>query len=262
MSRGKKRILIAFCIIPAILLLGIVWIVWGGISNPAGRGCIGEISTPKGFERVAVDAGSIGEYIRRIPLQKRGSHMKYFDGRIAYGQYFGYAVLDIPMLSSIEQCADAVMRIRAEYLWESGQYGQIHFHSVSGKNQKYGGGSDRNSFEAYLRKVYGNSNTTSLRREMSPKDIRDIAPGDVFVYESPRPGFYGHAVLVADVARNYRTGQTAVMLAQSSTPALTMHIIRDILHPFHSPWVILDDSSDGVFISGIYFGKDDLREWP
>ena len=45
--------------------------------------------------------------------------MHYYDGSLAYGQYFGYAVLDLPMISGIEQCADGVMRMRAEYLFPS-----------------------------------------------------------------------------------------------------------------------------------------------
>ena len=261
MCKRKKKAIVFVCLIPAIILLGIIWMVWGGISNPAGRGNIGDISTPGGFVRVPVEADSFGEYLRHVRLQKRGSHMKYFNGKIAYGQYFGYAVLDVPMLANSEQCADAVMRMRAEYLWENRQYGQIHFQTVSGKEQRYDGGPDRDAFERYLMTVFDRSNTTSLRREMKPKDINNVAPGDVFVYESPRPGLYGHAVLVVDVAHNARTGQTAIMLAQSSTPALTMHIIRDILHPVRSPWVILGNSTEGVSISGIHFGKDDLRSW-
>lgn len=259
---SKKRVILGIIYISlAVIVLGIVWMVWGGVSNPGGRKTVGEISPPRGFERVAVEDGSFGEYLRSIPLQKRGAHIRYFNGKIAYGQYFGYAVLDVPMLSNIEQCADAVMRMRAEYLWTNRQFEQIHFHTVSGMDQKYSGGADRVMFENYLRMVFDCSNTKSLRREMKPKSVYNMAPGDVFVYESPGPGRYGHAVLVIDVALNNRTGQTAIMLAQSSTPALTMHIIRDILHPITSPWVILDETSDSVAISGIQFGKDDLREW-
>ena len=261
-DKQKRRIILAaMCIIPAAIIIGLVWIVWGGVSNPAGRKCIGEISTPHGFERVSVEEGSFGDYLRHVPLQRRGAHMRYYNGKIAYGQYFGYAVLDMPMISNAEQCADAVMRMRAEYLWSIGQYGRIHFHAVSGRDQKYSSGADRTSFENYLTKVFDCSNTTSLRREMKPKDIQHVAPGDVFVYESPGQGLYGHAVLVADVAYNVKTGQTALMLVQSSTPALTMHIIRDIFHPIRSPWVILDETCDCVVVSGIHFGKDDLREW-
>ena len=261
MSKRKKIFLIIIGAIPVTLLVLVAWLLWGGVSNPGNRNRIGDISVPRGYERVSVDSDSFGEFIRDFPLQKRGSHMKYFNGDLAYGQYFGYAVLDLPMLASTEQCADAVMRMRAEYLWSKGQYGSIHFRSVSGKDQKYGGNADRKAFEKYLRGVFDNSNTTSLRREMKPKALADIIPGDVFVYESPGAGYYGHAVLVVDVAINKKTGKKAIMLAQSSTPALTMHIIRDFLHPIRSPWVVLEDAADGLFVSGITFRITDLRTW-
>lgn len=257
----KKLIIISVFLISIVLLVGMAWLLWGGISNPAARHHISEISAPVGFERMAVEKDSFGAFIRNYPLQKRGSHIKYYNGSIAYGQYFGYAVLDLPMISEIEQCADAVMRMRAEYLWSRGLYNEIHFHSVSGEDQRYNGENNRNSFEKYLRSVYGKSNTASLRHELKKKEISKVSPGDVLVYESPRPGRYGHAVLVVDVAHNTKTGQTAIMLAQSSTPALTMHIIRDILHPFRSPWIILDENSERIFISGISFDKSDLRAW-
>lgn len=261
MSKRKKIILLLISAIPITLLVLAFWVLWGGVSNPRNRSRIGEISVPRGYERVAVDSGSFGEFIRDFPLQKRGSHMKYYNGNLAFGQYYGYAVLDLTMLANTEQCADAVMRMRAEYLWSNGQYGFIHFHSVSGKDQKYGGDDDRKALEEYLRGVFDNSNTSSLRREMKPKELADIVPGDVFVYESPGHGYYGHAVLVVDVAINKKTGHKAIMLAQSSTPALTMHIIRDFLHPIHSPWVILDDTTNELSISGIHFKMSDLRSW-
>lgn len=102
----RKLIAAVFILIPLILLFGMAWLLWGGISNPAARHNIDEISTPAGFERAYVESGSFGEFIRFFPLQKRGSHLKYYNGTMAYGQYFGYAVLDLPMISEIEQCAD------------------------------------------------------------------------------------------------------------------------------------------------------------
>ena len=261
MSKRKKTIILLLTAFPVTLLVAASWLIWGGISNPGNRKTIGDISVPRGFERIEVASGSFGEFIRSFPLKKRGSHMTYYNEKLAFGQYFGYAVLDLPMLSDIEQCADAVMRMRAEYLWSNGQYGSIHFHSVSGKDQKYSGNADRKAFEKYMRGVFDNSNTASLRRDMKPKAVESIAPGDVFVYESPGTGYYGHAVLVVDVAINKKTGQKAIMLAQSSTPALTMHIIRDFLHPILSPWVVLDEAHDGLFISGIKFKMADLRTW-
>ena len=257
--KTMRKIAICLCALPLLALAVAVWGLWGGVSNPENRETICGISAPPGFARMEVEEGSFGAFLRDYPLMKRGSHLRYYDGSLAYGQILGYAVLDLPMLANSEQCADAVMRMRAEYLWKNGEYGSIHFHSVSGLDQRYFGGNDRLKFERYLRTVFGNANTSSLRREMDRKPLAEISPGDVLVYESPGPGIYGHAVLVVDVAINPRNGKKAVMLAQSSTPALTMHVIRNIFHPLRSPWVILDGKEEGVSISGIHFGADDLR---
>ena len=257
----KKFLIIAFVVVPVILILGVAWLLWGGVSNPAGRKTIGEISTPPGFQRVEVESGSFGEYLRQFPLHGRGAHLKYFDGSLAYGQYFGYAVLDLPMISENEQCCDAVQRMRSEYLFLKGRYSEIHFKSFQNGTMQYGGGGNREALYKYLRKVYGASNTSTLRHELKKKSLVEIAPGDVLVYEAGSHHSVGHAVLVVDVAENPKNGKKAIMVAQSSMPALTMHIVRDMLHPVKSPWIVVDESDESVFVSGILFSKNDLRGW-
>ena len=259
--RKIKRIILWLFAIPVVLIAGVAWLLWGGISNPAGRKTIGEITSPMGFQRVEVEPGSFGAYLREFPLQGRGSHMKYYDGSLAYGQYFGYAVLDLPMISENEQCCDAVQRMRSEYLFSKGRYSDIHFESFQNGTMRYRGGADHEALHKYLRKVYGASNTSTLRHELTKKPFAEIAPGDVLVYEADRNHSVGHAVLVVDVAVNPNDGRKAIMVAESSMPALSMHIVRDILHPVRSPWVSLDDENETVFISGFCFGKDDLRGW-
>lgn len=262
MKRGLKTTL---WLIIGIFILGILsfaWILYGGISNPGNRKTIGGIRPPVGYERVEVDNDSFGAFIRAFPLKKRGSHMYYYDGQLALMQYWGYAVLDLPMLSNNEQCADAVMRIYSEYLWNKRKPNDVHFLNYSGKDERYTGSKeDRKAFEKYLRHIFDVSNTGTIRKQLKKKAWKDIAPGDVLVYPAANNHSSGHAVLVADVAVNARTGKKAIMLAQSSTPALTMHIIRDFLHPAKSPWLIIDDKTSDIFISGISFNAEDLRTW-
>ena len=128
---------------------------------------------------------------------------------------------------------------------------------------KYTGGPSRKEFEKYLRKVYGVANTFSLSRELQQRPLSEIEPGDVFVYAAAdRPGNqYGHAVMVVDVARNPRTGKKMLLLAEGNTPARNIHVMRNLRHPFRSPWFSLDENADKLRLSVFRFNPDELRGW-
>ena len=56
-------------------------------------------------------------------------------------------VIDLPILSNAEQCADMTMRIRSEYLFSQGRYSEIRFTDVNGKRLQYQGGGSRKALE-------------------------------------------------------------------------------------------------------------------
>ena len=51
--------------------------------------------------------------------------MKLYTGGNARFQWLSAAVIDMPMLSNAEQCADMPMRLRSEYLFSQGRYSEI-----------------------------------------------------------------------------------------------------------------------------------------
>ena len=53
--------------------------------------------------------------------------MQLYTGGDARFQFLSTGVIDIPMLSNSEQCADMTMRVRAEYLFSHGRYSEIRF---------------------------------------------------------------------------------------------------------------------------------------
>ena len=168
-----------------------------------------------------------------------------------------YAVVDLPLLSNAEQCADACMRLRAEYFYQTGQYNNIQFQDVNGHTLYYRGGASREALHRYLRHLYGVASTFSLSREMQPRTLAEIQPGDVFVY--PGKGqFLGHAVLVVDVAVN-KDGKKAFLLAEGNTPACDIHLIRNLENPFRSPWFMTDGSEKRFLLSLTPFKATDLR---
>ena len=87
-----------------------------------------------------------------------------------------YAVVDLPMVSNAEQCADACMRLKAEYLYQTGQYNKIKFQDVNGQSLRYSGGASREAFYCYLRRLYGVASTFSLCRGMQPHPLADMHP--------------------------------------------------------------------------------------
>lgn len=220
---------------------------------------IGDIPAPHGYTRVEAEDGSYAAYLRSLPLKKRGAKVQLYTGGDANYQILSTGVIDLNLLSNSEQCADVTMRLRAEYLWKKGRYGEICFRNVNGKNMRYTGGSSRKAFEKYMREVFGVCSTFSEYRETTPRSIKDVQPGDVLVYPA-RPGHrYGHAIIVTDVARN-GSGKIAIMCAEGNTPAREMHVVRN-LNPLQNPWFLLDEDDKTIKISFFHFNKSELRHY-
>lgn len=263
MKTIKKILIVLLLIVISVLGYG-AWILLGSkTSNPNNYKTIGDIPTLWGYERVKGDDAAYSEFLRSLPLNGRGADVMLYTGGRAHFQSLNYAVVDIPLLSNTEQCADVCMRLRAEYLFQTGQYGRIRFRNVNGQTLAYSGGSSRKAFEHYLRNLYGVASTFSLSREMKTRRLADMQPGDVFVYAAvDRPGNhkYGHAVMVVDVAEN-KDGKKAFLLAEGNTPARNIHVMRNFENPFRSPWFFLDDDADLLLLSVFPYKPNELRHF-
>lgn len=264
MKRMKNigRIVIVILVVVGIIALVFnLWIQYGiEKSNPQSYTTIGEIPAPEGFKRIDGDDAEYGKFLRSLPLKPKGAIVKYYWGGIADLQELNYAVVDMPLLSNAEQCADVCMRLRAEYLYQIGRANEIHFMDVQGNVLNYSGEDLRDSFEKYLRHVFDVANTYSLRKEMEKRELGRMQPGDVFVYPANSTQ-YGHAVMVADVAEDAK-GYLAVLLVEGYLPARSIHVINNWQDPINSPWFILDGESDEITFSAFQFSVDDLRCFP
>lgn len=238
-----------------------LWILLGSkTSNPNNYKAIGDIPEPWGYERISGDDMAYTDYLRSLPLKERGSRVQLYTGGDARFQSLNYAVINMPILSNAEQCADVCMRLRAEYLYSTGHYGRIRFQNVNGKTLSYRGGGSRKSFERYLRNLYGVASTFSLSREMKTRRLADMQPGDIFVYPARYGQQYGHAVMVVDVAVN-SNGKKAFLLAEGNTPAREIHVMRNFKDPFRSPWFMLDEDADNLILSVFHYKATDLKQF-
>lgn len=190
------------------------------------------IAAPSGFSRTAVAAGSFAAWLRRLPMKAPGAPVKLYDGRMKFDQQHHAAVIDIDTgAENLQQCADAIMRLRAEYLLAHGRARDIAFNYTDGKRQTFAGGS-YDQFRRYMRRIFSYAGTYSLEREMQKIAPADIAIGDVFI----QGGFPGHAVLVIDMAENVKTGEKQFLLSQSYMPAQDMHILKNPRASDASSW--------------------------
>ena len=237
------------------------WILVGSkTSNPHNYTTVGDIPAPWGYERIKGDDAAYADYLRALPLKKRGAKVQLYTGGDARFQSLNYAVVDMPLLSNAEQCADVCMRLRAEYLFNTGQYGRISFQDVNVNMLYYSGGASRKAFERYLRNLYGVASTFSLSREMKTRPLAEMQPGDVFVYPARYGQKYGHAVMVVDVAVS-KHGRKAFLLAEGNTPAREIHVLRNFENPLRSPWFMLDEDADNLLLAVFHYKATDLKHF-
>lgn len=212
--------------------------------NSQGTTITTRFNPPQGFERVEVNENSFGHYLRKIPLKPHGAIVKYHNGYEKDRPDVYAAVVDLPIgTKNLHQCADAVMRLKADYHYSREEWDSIHFNLTNGFNLEYrqwkegkrlkvdcnktfwyndsSPSTDKDSYWKYLETVWSFAGTLSLSKELKPIAIENMQIGDVFI-QGASPG---HAVIVVDVAINKTTDQKVFMLAQSYMPAQETQIL-------------------------------------
>lgn len=220
---------------------------------------VAEVPLPQGFSRHETGNNNFAAYLRNLPLKTNDSILNLYDGRPVSNQQLHYAIVDMDVgTADLQQCADAVMRLRAEYLFAQRRFSAIHFNFTSGDMASYtryaegyravvegnsvrwvkraGADTSYQTFRRYMDLVFMYAGTASLSKEMQPVALADMQIGDVFI----QGGFPGHAVIVADMAEHTETGKRIFLLAQSYMPAQEIHLLKNFNNNELSPWYSVD----------------------
>ncbi len=105
--------------------------------NPTGKTIAERFTMPAGFTRVVSEKNSFGAYLQNTALKAHGSLVHYYNGQEKPNKVAA-AVLNVDVgTRDLQQCADAVMRLRAEYLYHSKQYSALHFNFTNGFKADY-----------------------------------------------------------------------------------------------------------------------------
>src|SRR5215203_1239836 len=153
--------------------------------------------------------------------------------------------------TDLQQCADALMRLRAEYLFQQKRYDEIGFHFVSGNYYSWNdycnglrpvlkgreikfnatSHSEKNheSLRRYLDIVYNYASTISLAKELKPAN--DFEIGTVVIHA----GSPGHCFIIIDESTN-KEGDKVYKLAEGYAPAQSIYVLRNLSEQGISPW--------------------------
>lgn len=234
-------------------------------------------NAPKNFERIEVEKNSFEEFLRNSELKDYGQPVKYYNRKTkkSNGIYDSVFKVDIGD-RDLHQCADAIMLLKAEYLYKNQRYDEIHFNFVDGFNAKYSKWMEGyrikvndngttwykqasyddsyETFRKYMDMVFAYSSTLSLDKEATSVNFEDMKIGDIFIVG----GSPGHAVIVVDMAENKVTGEKVFMLAQSYMPAQETQLLINPNNSEISPWYSM--SFDGKLITPEWsFEKSNLK---
>ncbi|GAA4324218.1 DUF4846 domain-containing protein [Mucilaginibacter gynuensis] len=210
---------------------------------------------PSGYTVAKTESGSFAHWLQTLALKPAGTPAKTYKGDIARTDVYTAAIIDMSIGSrDLQQCADAVIRVRAEYLYSKQNHKGISFNFTSGfkcdwvhyangyryanerwvlKGKKdYG----HDNFLRYLTLVFSYAGTLSLDKELKTVGNADqLQIGDVFI----KGGSPGHCFIVLNVATNSQN-KKVFLLAQSFMPAQNIQVLQDQ----HGPWFSLDKQAN------------------
>lgn len=213
------------------------------------------VNVPDDFTRKQSKQGSFSSYIQSYALKSADAKVINYDGKPYIYQAGHVGVLEVAVPENgLQQCADALIRLRTEYLWEQQRKQEIGFNFTSGHYcswSQYADGyrpkvngnkvaflktaradASKKNLYNYLNLIYTYAGTYSLSQELVEiTSLASVEIGDLLIY----PGFPGHVMMIGDIAQNTK-GELRFLFFQGNTPAQSVHIIKNAENTEISPW--------------------------
>jgi len=187
---------------------------------------LNRIAPPKGYSRIAVNKGSFADWLRHLPLRKPKTKVYYYNDEEKHTQEIHRAVIDIDVSEGdLQKSEDAVIRLRAEYLFAQKRYDEISFITINEDTLLLTDIAEQptyKEFRKYLNELAAQNSPYSFAESLAFTTLGALKIGDVFV----QPADPGHAAIVVDLAEN-EDRQRVFLLAQAFTPAQDIHILKN-----------------------------------
>lgn len=235
-------------------------------------------SPPENYSWTEEKPNSFGEFLLNFPLKKYDAKILKYDGTPITTQSLHEAVYDIDIGNKdLQQCADSVIRMYAEFLWKHHREDEIAFHFTNGDLVKWADYRDGyrafvsgnfvdyrktanhdnsyQNFRNYLDLIYNYAGTISLTKETKQlNSAKDLKTGDVLI----TPGSPGHVVFIAGVCEN-KNGEKLFLLSEGFTPAQSIHLLKNPFDEKISPWYDLAVNSEKINTARFTFSPVNFR---
>lgn len=235
-------------------------------------------SPPENYSWTEEKPNSFGEFLLNFPLKKYDAKILKYDGTPITTQSLHEAVYDIDIGNKdLQQCADSVIRMYAEFLWKHHRKDEIAFHFTNGDLVKWADYRDGyrafisgnfvdyrktanhdnsyQNFRNYLDLIYNYAGTISLTKETKQlNSAKDLKTGDVLI----TPGSPGHVVFIAGVCEN-KNGEKLFLLSEGFTPAQSIHLLKNPFDEKISPWYDLAVNSEKINTARFTFSPVNFR---
>lgn len=212
----------------------------GQMSTPGSTLTLGEPeTTEEEITLVQHPEGSWPHFLQHLPLEK-GPILDYTGSPIGdQEKHYRLVKYDVGT-KDLQQCADALMRLRAEYLFREKRYSEIGFHFTDGsfyswdqyclgrRPRAFGNAlrwvqastaaHDHRSLRAYLDIVYMYAGTLSLAKEL--KTAGGFEVGTIVI----KGGSPGHCFIIVNEGVR-KDGSHVYQLAEGYTPAQSICIL-------------------------------------
>ena len=282
MKRSGRPIICLFLLISFIVCDHGISACSSGLIKEEGKTVGERFLPPPDFKRIPYHESSFQEWLRDLPLKDGCPPVHLYNGAPLPFRDYHCAVVELDIgQSDLQQCADTIIRLRAEYLLKLKRFDDLHFNFTSGHSSDWLKWRDGwrpvvrgnkvtfaktakkedtyINFRRWLDNVFNYAGTISVSAEFPHlENTGDIRPGDFFV----EAGDPGHAVIVVDVVRrNGATGEKLMLLAQGFMPAQEMHILNNPSSQELTPWYSVE-FGDILETPQWNFSKKHLRRLP
>ena len=215
------------------------------------------------------------QYLKTLPIADKP--IVDYRGRLVNDQQKHVAIVEFDVGNKdLQQCADALIRLRAEYLFASNQLSEIGFHFTNGIKYDFNSyckgiipietnrglklilsksPSEPNhaSLRKYLDIVYAYASTISLEKELKTAD--DFEIGTVIIHA----GSPGHCMIITD-EKTGNNGEKLFKLVEGYMPAQSIYVLRNLNVHGISPWYKLSKNNP-IETASYLFTRYELKKF-